>query len=321
MNRLPGILCCTALGGLAFALARILPLGAVTMALVLGLVGANLLRLPKQLMPGVGFCEKRVLGWAIALLGFRMDYTLLLSLGLFPLALVISGILVTLGSAMLLGRLFRVEGNLALLIGVGNSFCGTSAIAATQGVVAAREKHVGLSIAVINLLGTLGIFILPALAVVLGLSIEGRGLLIGNTLQAVGQVTAAGFGLGEVTGQTGTVIKLGRIMLLTPMILMLTTTKRASLPRSGITARLHIPPFIIAFILFSIINSLGVLPHLLHTGLTVTGKLLLIVAMAAIGLKIRLRGLAGSGARALGLGALVWVVQIGFSSTLILFFT
>ncbi|MBU1240860.1 putative sulfate exporter family transporter [Myxococcota bacterium] len=317
-KKLPGILCCTMIAGAAVALSPMVHLGAVTLALVLGIVVSNLWPLPRSTSEGIQFSEKHVLTWAIALLGFRMDYSILLSLGLFPLLLVFLGVVFTLGAALLMGRLFKIDLKLALLLGVGNAFCGTSAIAATQGVIKSEERHVAVSIAVINLLGTLGIFVVPFLAVALGLHSDGQGLLIGNTLQAVGQVTAAGFGLSEVAGQTGTVIKLGRILLLTPLILLLTFSQRKDRGNGSTGARPGVPPFIIAFILFSIVNSLGVLPHLAHAALTISGKIMLIVAMAAIGMKITLRGLAAKGLTALGTGAMIWLLQILFSVALIL---
>ena len=101
-------------------------------------------------------------------------------------------------------------------VGIGTAICGSAAIVATD-IIKLNETQAGISIAAINLIGTVGIFALPLLGTqVLEFSTIDNGFMIGNTLQAVGQVVAAGFSIDDATGQVATIVKMGRVMMLTP---------------------------------------------------------------------------------------------------------
>ena len=200
--------------------------------------------------------------------------------------------------------------------------CGSSAIAATEGIIGADEEEVGLSVAIVNFLGTIGIFLLPFLGVtVLGFNDIGAGVLIGNTLQAVGQVTAAGFSVGEVAGQTATVIKMGRILMLTPLVLILLAAfpiaaSARPAKKRGISAK-GIPLFIVGFILFSLVATFGLLPDTALEFLGAMGEYALIIAMAGIGLKITFSSILRSGRSALLMGSIIFLIQIVFSGGVI----
>jgi uncharacterized integral membrane protein (TIGR00698 family) len=268
---------------------------------------------------GIAFSEKTLLSWAIALMGVNLDYGLFQELGLSFILIIISGICVTIPLALLAGRLMNVDRDLALLIGVGNAVCGSSAIAAAQSVVKADEDKVGVSIAVINFLGTLGIFILPALVMIFPFLTETRGaVLIGNTLQAIGQVTAAGFSIGETTGQIATLVKMGRILMIMPVVLTLSLVKKDS---GGGTSgkRVGIPWYITGFLIFSLLGTFHILPEMVVSWIHEASKALLVTAMGAIGMKITLSTLKGEGLDALLIGHFVFFFQILFSMGLAFF--
>ena len=319
-STLPGVLLCVIMGIGAFKGTAFIPFGSVTLVLLSGILGGNLfLRTDKvtaSLSPGLKFCEKRVLTCAIALMGVNLDYRILKDLGFETLILIPVAVFFTVSLALILGRLFGLPAKLSLLMGIGNAVCGTSAIAAAQGVVEAEEEHVALSVAAVNLFGTIGIFLLPLLANLFCTSGPAqKGILIGNTLQAIGQVTAAGFSLGEVTGQTATVVKMGRILLIGPVALILSLRTPAA-DKKGKTA-VRVPFFIITFFLLSLIGSTGIIPGALLGVLKTASKLLLVTAMAAMGLKIRFHDLVKNGGPALGMGILVVSGQILFSLLMI----
>ncbi|MDC7223778.1 MAG: putative sulfate exporter family transporter [Spirochaetales bacterium] len=327
MDRIWGILLCCLLGAFAVVLERFVPLGAVTLALILGMLFANIIKIPARAEKGVLFTEKKILAGAIALLGFSLDYSVLLSLGCFPLLLIASGVPFTILTALFWGRVMGVERDLALLVGTGNGICGSSAIAAAQGVIEAKEDHVGVSVAVINLLGMGGILLLPLIVSLFPqLSEQAKGMAVGNTLQAVGQVTAAGFSLGDLAGQTAVLIKMGRVLLISPVVLIYGFIKGRNrseeVPGDSRKSPLPgIPPFILLFILFSLVNTTGLIPPPLTQYIKEGAHLLLITAMAGIGMKISFKGLAREGRQALVLGVLTWTVQTGFTLLLILLFT
>ncbi|WP_028974759.1 YeiH family protein [Spirochaeta cellobiosiphila] len=320
---IPGLIYCLILGVIAYFLGKVLPLGGVTIALLLGIAISNLVKLPEKVKPGIVYSEKKLLTLAIALLGFNLNYSLLQSLGLKFLIFILLGVVVTISLGLIWGRIFKLPKELSLLLGIGNAVCGSSAIATAQSVIHSDEENVGLSLATINLLGTIGIFILPLIASLIPhLDFSQKGLLIGNTLQAVGQVTAAGFTLGKETGDTATLVKMGRILLLTPLALILTIVfsgkNQSTTPRKGnILSFIKVPPYIIAFLIFSLANTFFQLPELLTKSTAFLSESLLIIAMSGIGSRISFKGIMQEGYQAFLTGLLIWCCQIGFSVFLI----
>jgi uncharacterized integral membrane protein (TIGR00698 family) len=319
-----GVVLCTAIGIAAKFLSVLLPFGSVTIAILLGIIIGNSVNLGDRFKSGITFSEKQILSVAIALMGVNLNYVILSELGIRSLALIISAMGVTIAASLFLARTMKSTVPLALLVGIGSGVCGSSAIAATEGIIGADEEEVGLSVAIINFLGTIGIFLLPFLSVTLfGFTDIEAGVLIGNTLQAVGQVTAAGFAVGEIAGQTATVIKMGRILMLTPVILILLATY----PNQDLTSttkkqglrKLSIPLFIVGFIFFSLVATLGLLPEALLEFLSTVSGYALITAMAGIGLKITFGSILRSGRSALLLGSVVFLLQIVFSGSIIYF--
>jgi uncharacterized integral membrane protein (TIGR00698 family) len=313
-NLLPGLLLVLLVAGAGLLLASRLPgPGAVTMAILAGILVENLFH--KRLeaaAAGVLFSEKTLLPVAIALLGVRLDGRQLLELGLPTVGLVLAVVALALLLAAGLGRLFGISWTLSLCMGAGNGVCGSSAIAAVAPVIDASEEETGLSIATVNLLGTFGIFLLPPLAAWLALSVPQTGAWIGGSLQAVGQVVAAGYAAGETTGTLAVLVKMGRVLMIGPVALCLGLLARRS--RTGTDAetakpRLPVPLFILAFFAFSLLRTIGLLPENLADALAWAGKHLLIVAMAGIGLRIRFAALRREGPRVLLLGTAVALLQ------------
>ncbi len=325
MNKkmIPGILLCFAAGYLSTFIAASIPLGGVPVAIILGILSGNLLPKPELLTPGFTFSEKHILAAAIALMGLGLDYRLLLSLGLSTVFIIILGMLFTISFSLFLGKMLGCSPDQSLLLGIGNGVCGSSAIAASQGVIKAREEYVGIAIAIVNLLGTVGIFLLPAISLLLpGFTELQKGILIGNTLQAVGQVTAAGFCLGSLEGETATIVKMGRILLLTPIVLALNLRKgKIKGEKNQAMALPRIPWYILVFVLLSIITSTGFVPQNIIHGVKILSKRLLVTAMFAIGMKIGFKELIRSGGRALSVGILTFGGQILFSMGLISLFS
>lgn len=323
-NVIPGILFCVLIGTAAYFLSHLqfIPLDGVTLSIILGLVIGNVIKIPGSFKAGISFSDKNILTWAIALLGFSLDYRTLLSLGYDTIFIILLSVTFTICTALLLGKIFKVEKDLSLLVGVGNAVCGSSAIVAAQGVVKTKDENVGLSIGVINLLGTVGIFLLPAVAMLLvNFTDQHKGILIGTTLQAVGQVAAAGFSLNDFVGQTATVVKMGRILLITPIVLLLSFKRNSSSGQVKGKLRIpKIPRYIIVFILLSLVNSIGFLNPLLVDVMKKLSKFFLMFAMAGIGLNITVKELVRGGSSALLIGVLTWFFQIGFDICMIIFF-
>ena len=316
-----GIILCALIGASARILSNFIPIGSVTIAIIIGAIAGNLMKNKERFHLGIIFSEKRILSFAIALMGVNLNFLILKDLGFKSIVLIITAMAVTIGMAIVLSKIFHLENRFALLLGIGNGVCGSSAIAATEKIIGAKEEETGLSIAIVNFLGTIGIFILPLLSRSLfNLSSLNSGIFIGNTLQAVGQVIAAGFSISETVGQTATIIKMARILMLFPLLIILifsfsnnktleTNEKRIQYPK--------IPLFIIGFIIFSIIPTLGLLNSTTIDSIDLIGDFALLIAMSGIGLKISLKSILSNGRKALVVGSLIFLTQITFNASIL----
>ena len=313
-----GIGLCIALGAVAEVLSEIVPFGSVVIAILLGVAVGNTLKPGERFTPGISFSEKQILAFAVALMGVNLNFMILKELGYQSILIVVAAMAVTISSSFLFAKIFKFDRKFALLIGIGNGICGSSAIAATKEIIGVDEEEVGLSVAVINFLGTIGIFLLPLIGTVLKFSEVNTGLLIGNTLQAVGQVVASGFSVGESAGQTATIVKMTRVLMLSPVVFILIAIFSGKNTNSGSRGKTHtIPLFIVGFVLFSLVPTFDLLPGNVIQVISRLSHYALVVAMAGIGLRIKFSSIMRDGRTALLIGTSVFLLQILFSSTMI----
>jgi uncharacterized integral membrane protein (TIGR00698 family) len=308
---LPGLLLVVVVGSLSWWLAQFVPrLGAVTIAILLGMIIGNLLPSLTPYAPGIQVADKQLLPLSIALLGVELQLLTLIELG--PVAALIIGvsIAVALLVSMQMSHWFNLPYKLSLLIGAGSGICGSSAVAATGLAIDASETETGMSISVVNLLGTIGIFLMPALVGLLNFDDAQSGLLIGGTLQAVGQVVAAGFSVNNEVGSLAIIVKMGRVLMLGPMVIFIQSLVKQQATHADDAAPLRVPLFVIGFLVMSGLASFQWLPAGWIDTIKVAGKYLLVLAMAGIGMKIQFRSLYQAGFHALATGTLVSVAQI-----------
>jgi len=322
-NTIYGIILCVVIAVSALILSPYIPIGAVAIAIVLGIIIGNLLKPGKKFNKGISFSEKHILSFAIALMGVNLNFLILQKLGIKSIAVIIIAMSITILSSVLLAKIFKFNKKFALLLGIGNGICGSSAIAATEQIIGSREEDVGLSVAIVNFLGTIGIFLLPFIAsFIFSFTDINSGLLIGNTLQAVGQVVASGFSISNISGQTATIVKMTRILLLTPVIFILIFSFSKKNQVNGKGKKASVPIFVIGFVLFSLVPTFSLLPKNVIEIIGKVSHYALIIAMAGIGLKITFGSILKDGKAALLIGTLIFVIQIIFSSVVIfLFFT
>lgn len=307
-NEISGLLVSVVVAAAAFLLAEVAQLGNLEMfALLIGFLLANIISLPDSFSPGIKFAEKRVLGWAIALMGLQLNFSKLdISWWLMPVIVLAIFVALNLGSRI--SKRFGVLNTCGYMIGVGTGVCGASAIAAVSPLLNTRAHETGVAVGVVNVLGTVGMLLLPLAAMALGLSPDEAGVFIGGSLQAVGQVVGAGYAMGDVTGEVATLVKLGRVLMLGPVVIytaLVMQSKTTKFDRKKV-----LPGFIIAFLIFLLITNLVAIPaDFLHYSKWF-GKGLLTIAMAAIGMQIKLRDLLHQGPKALLLGGVIFAVQI-----------
>lgn len=262
---------------------------------------------------GIDFSAKMLLEIAVVLLGASVSAATLSALGggfvLGILAVVAVAIVVGFG----VGRMLGLTPRMALLVACGNAICGNSAIAAVAPVIDADGEEIAASIAFTAVLGVVVVLTLPLLGGLLSMSGVQYGALAGLTVYAVPQVLAAAAPMGVVATQTGTVVKLVRVLMLGPVILALSLIFRdraAGKKGPGLTRLL--PWFIVGFLVMIGLRSMGAIPQPMLAPMAAASGLLTVVAMAALGLQTDIRAVARAGGRVAGavvlsLGALVLI--------------
>ena len=282
-------------------------LASATIALALGIILGNIGIKAGRIEAGMKFTESKVLETAIVLIAFGLNMKVFTALGLNTWVFVGSSVVMVIGVALIAGRWFGLSLKMGALLGAGSAICGSAAIGAVAPLIHSKEEETGLSIGVINLLSTTGLILLPILSGVLSLSNEDSGLLIGGIIQSMGHVIGAGFSLGEEIGAAATVVKMGRILLIIPLILVFFFISRKD-KTSG--KKMSFPFFIPWFVLALVLTQMPFFPEGWSKILAKTGDYLLITAMVAIGFKIKLKPLFKLAGPALMVGFIIFAFQI-----------
>lgn len=318
----PGLALAAALAGLAFTLnaapgLRIL--SPMILAILLGMLFHNIIGTPARAKAGVGFALRRVLRFAIILLGLQLTAQQVAEVGVAGIAIIAATLCATFIVTKVLGRLLGVDNQLAELIAAGTSICGASAVIATNTVTNARDEDVAYAVACVTVFGSLAMFIYPAMPAILHLAPRAYGLWAGASIHEIAQVVAAAFQAGKSAGQFGTVAKLTRVSMLAPTVIVLglLTRQRKGAAGADRNRKVAMPYFVLGFVGLVLANSLVAVPPEVKTWIVLATTFLLSLALAAMGLETDVRKLAAKGLRPLLLGALSWLFIATFSLALI----
>jgi len=306
-QNLPGVGLALALAIPAWGLGRWLPLiGGPVCAILLGMALALWPR-PDWFAPGLRFSARKLLQAAIILLGFEMNLYSVWNVGSQSLLVMFFTLSASFLAAWLAGRLLKLDGNTAILVGVGTAICGGSAIAATAPVIHAREKEVSYSISTIFLFNVAAVFLFPLAGRLLGLSDAGFGMWAGTAINDTSSVVAAGYSYSDAAGDFATIVKLTRTLMIVPVTLALAVyTARRSRAGGEFSFGRVFPWFVLGFLGASLARTLGLVSPEVGGWLAQTGKFAIVMAMAAIGLNSDLRQMARNGLRPLLLGLACW---------------
>ena len=284
---------------------KILPIPAMVIALLFGILLHPLAR-RARFQPGLVFCLKTILRWAVALLGLRIALGEIAALGLGTAALVIAAMGVTVIAGFLLARAFGQHAAYGALAGAGTAVCGASATLATSIVVPdykGKAADVAFVVVAVNALSTAAMVLYPLICVWLGFDSQQTGVMLGATIHDVAQVVGAGYAVSETTGNTAVVVKLFRVFLLFPVVLIIgwAFARRAVTADAG---KIPVPVFAIVFVALCVLNSIasslaGVAPAFLQikAPLIEASTWGLLIAIAALGLGTSLPAIAALGWR------------------------
>lgn len=282
-------------------------LSALLLAIVVGAVVRNIRLVPSLVASEVAWASKKLLRIGIVLLGFRLSLTALVDIGVQGVVTLLVTVAVTFLGTIAIGRALRVSRGMGLLVATGFSICGASAIAAMSSVVdpeSKGEEDTVQAIALVTIFGTIAMFVLPPLALILGLSDAEAGVWIGASVHEVAQVVAAGGMVSVGALALATVAKLGRVVLLAPLIAIMSGLERRRVGNVTGARPPILPLFVAGFLLAVVVRTFVPLPAEALEALELASTLLLAAAMLGLGFGVDIRKLISTGWRPLALGAL-----------------
>ena len=299
---IPGLLLAIATAMIATLLAQFIPaIGASPIAIFLGVILGNLYFKQSIFALGTRFAEGRLLEYAIVLLGFSVTFSTLTELGLAGTLFIALQIFGTITLAISIGKLLKFGQSYYLLMASGNAVCGSSAIAATAPVIGAKDEERGLIITIVNLMGTVMMFLLPVIALFIYQDQLLQGAFIGGILQSVGQVIASASMLGPEVMRDATIFKIMRIASLILIVLIFhQVAKRHQVRDAGNLENMDVaqetqkrksllslvPWYLFGFIIACGLNSINIIHEDLTLSLLKISHYFEVTALAAIGLRL-----------------------------------
>ena len=309
-----GLLFALAIAAIATYLGSLLPIiGAPIFAIIIGITINNSVGKPENTLKGLTFTSKKVLQWAIILLGCGLNFNQILKVGMDSLSVMIFTIAAAFGSAYFFGKLMGIPYKLKSLISVGTAICGGSAIAAVSPIIEADELEIAYSISTIFLFNIVAVLIFPPLGHLLGLTDKAFGLWAGTAVNDTSSVVAAGYAFSNVAGAYATIVKLTRTTMIIPICLIFSVVtliqkkKEASANNNlSFNFKKIFPWFILYFLIASLLNTAGLFPPKLVHYITNLSKFMITAALAAIGLSADFRKMLKTGVKPIILGLIVW---------------
>lgn len=250
---------------------------------------------------GIEFCAKTLLRGGVALLGFRITVTQIEALGAMPIAIVFCSVVLTISLGVLAARLLGLSYFFGVLASCSVAICGASAALAVAAILPFykdKERDTIFVVVIVTALSTSAMIFYPVLVQQLGLDAESMGIFLGGTIHDVAQVVGAGYTISSEVGDVSTVIKLFRVALLVPVVIFFSLLLRKQHGDQRQRSWLQVVPgFLVAFALFVIINSLGLVPIAVGEHLSELSRWMLVLAIAALGVKTSFQELGGVGVK------------------------
>ena len=292
-------------------------IGASVIALFLGML-VNAVRKPTSATaPGIRFTSKKILKFAIILLGASLNIRTVLTVGKFSLTVMVFTLATCFGLGALIGKALGLNWKTSSLINAGTGICGGTAIAAIAPVIEATDMDIAYGLSATFLFDTVMIVVFPLLGRWMGLSDAAFGLWAGTAVNDTSSVVATGYAFSEAAGDFATMVKLTRTLSIIPAVLVFAAVslhlkKKAQAGGTAVKVRIRsiFPWFILGFLAMSALTSLGLIPAALAAALKSVSKFLMVAALAAIGLNTDFKTLCRSGAKPMLHGFIVSLLVV-----------
>lgn len=319
-----GILICLCIAIPSWFLGKRFPIiGGAVIAILAGMIITLLIKNKSPFEAGIKFTSKKILQWAVILLGFGLNLNVILQTGKQSLPIILSTISTALVIAYILHKALHIPGKISMLVGVGSSICGGSAIAATAPVIDADDEEVAQAISVIFFFNVLAALLFPTLGKFLGFSTisgEAFGIFAGTAVNDTSSVTAAAstwdnmWNLGSATLDTAVTVKLTRTLAIIPITLVLAFIRTRREKGNGseekkVSIKQIFPMFILYFIAASVITTIAAsagIDSSVFAPIKELSKFFIVLAMAAIGLNTNIVKLIRTGGKPIIMGFCCW---------------
>ncbi|MBY0383007.1 MAG: YeiH family protein [Xanthobacteraceae bacterium] len=319
----PGLLLTALIAAAAYGVRQLPVVGtfsALILAIVIGMAFHNLIGTPARARDGVLFSLRKILRFAIILLGLQLTAQQIAEVGFSGVAVIAPTLVSTFVFTTWFGSVLGVDKKLTQLIAAGTSICGASAVIATNTVTEARDEDVAYAVACVTIFGSIAMFAYPLLPGLLHLSPRAYGLWSGASIHEIAQVIAATFQDGTSAGEFGTIAKLSRVAMLAPVVIALgiLANRRSAYQGEHVTRkRPPMPWFVLGFIALVGVNSVVAIPAEAKGLIVGVTTFLLSMALAAMGLETDVNKLYAKGLRPLLLGTVAFVFIACFSLMLV----
>jgi uncharacterized integral membrane protein (TIGR00698 family) len=289
------------------------------MALLIGMAFGFLAEDGNKCVVGIDFASKKLLRVGVALLGLGITVQQIASTGHEVLFITLGGVALTIAMGLLLSRILGRRTRFGLLTGGAVAICGASAALAIASVLPKSEtleRDTVFTVIAVTALSTLAMIIYPLITSALNLSDFAAGVFFGATIHDVAQVVGAGYSVSETTGETATFVKLLRVVLLVPIVVVLSLIYSGQ-QGDGAKRKLPIPIFVFGFASLVLAGSYDLIPLVIKDFLLSTSRWFLVIAIAALGMKTSLKKLGDVGGSAIVLICTLTVLLAGFALTMI----
>ncbi len=273
---------------------------ALVLALLLGVATRNLTPAPAAFARGSAYAAATLLEVGVGLLGASVDLRQILAAGPALVVLILTGVGLGLAVNYTIGRVLQLPSKLATLVAVGNAICGNSAIAAVAPVIRASPKDTASAIALTAVIGVCLVVALPVTVRLFHLSDYQYGVLAGMSVYAVPQVVAAAFPVSQLSGEVATLVKLSRVALIGPVVLLCAVFYRRDSAEGGEGRPgwwRYLPWFMALFVVLAAVRTLGLLPDAAAWGMREISRGLTLLAMAGLGFGVEVAAVRQVGPR------------------------
>lgn len=270
-----------------FEVVKSMSFSPMIVGIVLGMIYANTLRaaLPATFTPGIQFCSKRVLRLGIILYGIRLTLQDVTEVGI-P-AIIVDALMVTITicGGVMVGKWLKMDKEISLLTSVGAGICGAAAVLGAESALRVKPYKTAVAVSTVVIFGTISMFLYPVLYRngVFSISSELMGIFTGASVHEVAHVVGAGNAMGESVGSVAIIVKMIRVMMLVPVLLVISYTVARKASQSDAPGKINTPWFAILFLVVIVLNSFIPLSDSIRNGINTFDTFLLTMAMTALG--------------------------------------